>query len=164
MRNDYKIVDDYVTIYLNCKGSTVECLIDLEDLDKVAQYRWYGSKGKTGNIYAMTPGNQKIQMHRLLMGNPKGLIDHKDNNSLNNRRNNLRVTTSRINALNMRRSRANSGLRGVYWHEHSGKWHAQCSGVCLGYYTDKYEAGRAIVRYIMSIDSLSAPRVSIYLK
>jgi len=43
-------------------------------------------------------------MHRLLMGDPNGMvIDHKDRNGLNNRRENLRVCTHSENIRNSRR-------------------------------------------------------------
>jgi hypothetical protein len=49
------------------------------------------------------------------------VVDHIDNNPLNNHVDNLRVTSSRINAIN-RKNRGASQYPGVSWSSEKGKW------------------------------------------
>ena len=69
-------------------------------------------------------------LHREIMGNPVGMeVDHKNHDTLDNRRRNLRVCSRSQNQMNLLGPRINpkkgtikSGLRGVSWHKRSGKW------------------------------------------
>lgn len=60
----------------------------------------------------------KLYLHRVLLGitDPNIIVDHKDNNGLNNTRDNLRPTNKVGNALNMRVNiNKKSGLpKGIY--------------------------------------------------
>lgn len=59
-----------------------------------------------------------IILHKLIMGKPpKGLvIDHINQNTLDNRRCNLRFATKQINAINSnKKQKSISGYRGVYF-------------------------------------------------
>jgi len=57
---------------------------------------------------------------------PEHEVDHIDGNGLNNSWPNLRAVTGRENHRNKRKPANNtSGVVGVCWHEHSGKWLAQ---------------------------------------
>ena len=98
-------------------------IIDNKDLELVSQYKWYFM----GCGYAATrPWNKKtktystIYMHRLLMGNPKDKVDHINQNSLDNRRKNLRICSHAENIRNGKDRVNTTGRRGVYLH-HDGK-------------------------------------------
>jgi hypothetical protein len=77
-----------------------------------------------------------------MMGHwPVGVIDHCDGNPLNNRWKNLRDVTQRVNAQNRLMNANNkSGVRGVYWNNQIGKWHAQIAldrkKIHLGYFDE----------------------------
>lgn len=63
-----------------------------------------------------------IYMHRLIMNAPKGSkIDHKDRNSLNNQRSNLRFCTHSQNGKN-RKASGRSKYLGVSWSVKDKKW------------------------------------------
>lgn len=53
-------------------------------------------------------------MHRALLGNPSGVVDHIDGNTMNNTRANLRVVTHEENNRNNHVIRSASGYRGVF--------------------------------------------------
>ena len=92
-------------------------LIDDDDFEKIKYYSWYASYNtKLRGYYAMTRiKNKTIYMHRLIMGFPDNLdIDHINKNTLDNRKENLRVVTTRQNNFNQSIGKGNtSGLLGV---------------------------------------------------
>jgi hypothetical protein len=59
---------------------------------------------------------------------PTQLIDHKNQNKLDNRIDNLREATISQNRQNMTKYKSNtSGHKGVHWQKAARKWHAQIS-------------------------------------
>lgn len=95
-------------------------LVDDEDARLVEGLRWYLHSGG----YACGPGGT-VLMHRLIMGEPSGPVDHRDGNRLNNRRSNLRVTDYSLNAFNRSKvdKRSKSGVPGVHQRP-DGKFYA----------------------------------------
>lgn len=74
--------------------------------------------------------------------------DHENGVTLDNRRNNLRFATSSQNAMNRRKTSANSsGYKGVHWHKGHQKWCAQIKvngkSIHLGYFDTPEEAHAA---------------------
>lgn len=104
-------------------------IVDDEDFDRVAQYRWCYS----GNGYAVRGtylnGKRKLQlMHRFILGLEcdEKEVDHRSGNGLDNRRCNIRVGTKRQNAYNQTKKPCNtSGHKGVYLVKKSGMYAAQ---------------------------------------
>lgn len=98
--NDYKIIGDYVEIYIH------DCivLIDKEDLEKVKTRRWFISGKKVRYPYADFYKNNirnRVRLHNFLIGKQKDLVvDHINLNKFDNRKENLRFVTYRINGLN----------------------------------------------------------------
>jgi len=68
-----------------------------------------------------------VLMHRQLLNAPDGmLVDHKNGDTLDNRRSNLRLATRQQNNCNSSMQRRNtSGFKGVSWSTSSKKWKAQ---------------------------------------
>ena len=66
-------------------------------------------------------------MHRLIQGAPRGqAVDHKNGDSLDNRRSNLRPASHAQNMQNVGITKANtSGYKGVNWNSDASKWHAR---------------------------------------
>lgn len=103
-------------------------ILDNEDYQKVSAVGgWYvDSRG-----YAITDKriNGKriiIDMHRLIHIPKEGfIVDHINQNKLDNRKSNLRDATKSINALNSKIPVTNtSGFKGVSWSKVSRKWRA----------------------------------------
>jgi len=83
------------------------CVVSNEDYRILNKYSWYisrsaGNKRKLGEPYAATMINgKKTYMHRLIMGLPKKkIVDHINNQTLDNRRENLRIITQKQNMRN----------------------------------------------------------------
>lgn len=112
--------------------------VDSELYDTIAMYKWSYCRG-----YAVAEINGKsVRLHRLvaqLLGWPtENVIDHKDQDPLNNRASNLRVASTGENAINSGIQRRNtSGYRGVHWDKQKRKWSAQ-----IGVNGKQYHLGR----------------------
>lgn len=133
-------------------------LVDDEDYDTVAPYKWHADH----EGYACRKGPNPIKpgkittifMHRVLLGLAFGDLrkgDHKNGNRADNRRENLRIATDAQNCQNRKLGTNNtSGFKGVYLHKASGKWHAKIRANgkdrSLGYYHNAEEAHNAYQR------------------
>ena len=96
---------------------------DKEDYDLLKEYCWYQSDGYlVANDLKNNNPNKKISMHRLLMNFPTDMVvDHKDKNRFNNRKENLRVSTIAENSYNKSLNSLNkSGVTGVSYID--GRW------------------------------------------
>lgn len=126
-------------------------LVDMADYEAVSARTWRGKSDAWGNTYAISrePGGKDLRMHRLLAGAEKGqIVDHKDGNTLNNCRSNLRICTNAENVRNSKpyRSEAGRRLKGITQRP-SGKWRAQImferKKIVLGQFPDPESAARA---------------------
>lgn len=108
-------------------------IINDEDFDLIQNYSWIAQYVKHRNVYyavtALPVVNGKqpaISMHRLIMGAPKGvLVDHKNRNTLDNRKENLRLCNTFESARNKGVSKRNStGLKGVSFCPSRNKYQA----------------------------------------
>jgi hypothetical protein len=102
-------------------------LVDVADLPLVAGYTWKPSKsGERGLVYARAwIDGSLVRMHRLILGAlSRDLVDHKNGNTLDNRRENLRLTDHSGNAANRFARVSRTGFKGVYPMP-SGRFRAQ---------------------------------------
>lgn len=95
------------------------------------------------------PANSRVQMHREIMEAKSGQeVDHRNGNSLDNRRSNLRFCTKSQNAMNRPQRKDNSsGRTGVFWRKEQRRWMAIITAnkkrVHLGNFLSKQEAVKA---------------------
>ena len=95
---------------------------------------------KNGYV-AFKSGELKDQyLHRVIMNCPEGkVIDHKNHNPLDNRRENLRICSYRENSLNRGRPKNNTtGYKGV--HRYKDRYRAIVSGKSYGIFDTPKEA------------------------
>ena len=94
MKNSYKIKGNITEVYFRNKDGFF--LIDTDDLEKVSQYTWY----LNDNGYVCTTKN--AYCHHLIIGKPVGklVVDHKNRNRLDNRKDNLHFCTQSENNKN----------------------------------------------------------------
>lgn len=126
--NKINVLDDYCElIFTNTQNITFICKFDKQDLNLVRQYYW--NVCSSNGIYlrtTVTIDKKKLKvlwLHRLLMGNPENkIVDHINGDSLDNRRCNLRLVDTQINAWNRHSTKYNpSGIRGLYIKQYKGK-------------------------------------------
>ena len=96
--------------------------IDEEDYESVSRYTW--CIDSTGYPSTHSAG-ETIRLHYFLMRHPSIGLEwsHKDNDKLNNQRDNLQPATRVMNARN---SRSNSPYRGIY-NKKNGRFYVQLS-------------------------------------
>ncbi|MBN2020962.1 MAG: HNH endonuclease [Sedimentisphaerales bacterium] len=129
--------------------------VDQEDYRRFGKYNW-SVIGTGKNLYAVRhakvgPRQTKIvRLHREIMNAPKDkLVDHKYGDSLDNRKENLRLATHSQNQCNKRktRSKTSSKYRGAYFDKRRIRWqlYIRYNGkrVYLGSFKSEEEAGRA---------------------
>lgn len=123
-------------------------LVDDEDYPAIAGFKW--RRDRAGYIVRSVrrngvPGTE--YMHRRIMGEPDGLVDHANGDPSDNRRCNLRLADRQANAANMK-TQAACGLKGVTAHG-GGLWRARImvdgKQVCLGLHGTPEEAHVAYI-------------------
>ena len=94
---------------------------------------------------------KQVRLHRLITNAKKGeVVDHINGNPLDNRRENLRITTQEFNTKNAtKKNSATSKYKGVFRHKRKGyiRWKAQIQvnkhKRGLGYFLDEEAAAKA---------------------
>jgi hypothetical protein len=160
MKNKYEIRGDKVAIFLNRRdGLKLETFISLPDLEKVKSFdgKWYATTKKGLNGFYVNgifqDSLKTIYLHRLVLEAPKGYhVDHINHDTLDNTRNNLRIVSHAQNHQNRTHlhKRNTSGVRGVMWSTHAGKWKAsvRVAGVSKfeRFFDNKEDAVEAVER------------------
>ena len=98
--------NDYAEIIIEKDNTNLKIKIDKEDIDKVKQYRWCARYDKTIDGYYIEAwergkNRKRLKLHRFLTDCPKTMqVDHINRNTLDNRKENLRICTQAENAQN----------------------------------------------------------------
>jgi AP2 domain len=125
--NNIEIFETHAVMYIKSKGEIFEVLIDVEDIPKVQQFKWFILR-KPHTNYVVTKKAPTKRLHRYLLNceDESIIVDHKDRNGLNNQKLNLRETTQSINNRNANtRVSESSGVRGVRYDESRDRWVVQ---------------------------------------
>lgn len=131
-------------------------IVDYDDytLYKDVRFSMHFVKTPTTNLrYAQTSIDKKpIYLHQLIMGKApdKMVIDHIDNNGLNNKRSNLRLVTYSQNNQNRKKIKnTSSQYIGVHWHKNNKKWQVNSSNQFLGYFEDELDAAKTYDTFVL---------------
>lgn len=125
-------------------------LVDEDDAPMIQRYTWHIRSNK-GTFYANTNcwirgKSFGLSMHRLITGMRKGMIDHKNRNGLDNRKENLRFCSARENSYN--RVRKNQlGYRGVYKPANSSNFAMQIQANGKRYHKRGFKTAEEAARY-----------------
>lgn len=135
-----------IMLYDNDGCYTNKAIINAEDYEKVAKFKWYLNAGG----YAVSGNNPSIYLHRLIFGDiPNGYgIDHIDRDTLNSKMCNLRLATKIQNSANQKLHKRNtSGFKGVTYSKDHNKWYTSIyvkgEKKFIGYFQDSMEAAKA---------------------
>jgi hypothetical protein len=135
-------------------------VVDESDFAELSKHKWYARYSESSRSwYAFRSGyvngkRSTIQMARQILGLVHGdqrQPDHKNHDTLNNIRTNLRIATRKQNCRNRRRRTDNrSTYTGVSWNasvSKAGKWRVQIwvngTNKLVGHYDDPVEAAKA---------------------
>jgi hypothetical protein len=145
---------DYRRIYL---GEGEWTIVDADIYYRLGHYKWHieGNGRKMYAVRSVKTGpklTKLLGLHREIMNQPKGfLVDHRNNDSLDNRRSNLRIATRSQNCQNVgKRKNTSSRYKGArYKNDHSRRkrWQAIITvdgkKIHLGYFLTEIEAAHA---------------------
>lgn len=168
MKNKFETRGNITSIALKDRdGEILEAFIDTEDLPRVQCFTctWFARWSPNSMSYYVAGNSRKgngaastVTLQKYLLEPAKGIfIDHKDHDTLNNKRSNLRFVTNAENMQNRKGpTKGNiSGYRGVSWDKSTGKWMAYIrlnkKLTHLGRYTDRHEAGRVALNKRMEL-------------
>ena len=123
-------------------------IFDSDDFSKISGTMWYRSiQGTRGEVYIVDCRGDKL--HRFILNAPDGvLVDHRNLDTLDNRKHNLRACTHRENLCNRDlQSNNTSGVSGVSWKKNRRTWNARIKyygkEIHLGAYRSFKEAVQA---------------------
>ena len=138
LRNKFGIIVEYA-------------LVDADDFKKTIKQKWYFAKKKYANG---TVDNKTFRMHHYIFKKPKKnyMIDHINQDKLDNRKNNLREVTRSVNEHNKDKNnkfteKHTSIYKGVCFIKQIKKYSAECSTegkkINLGYFIEEKDAAIA---------------------
>lgn len=143
-------MNDYIEIFI----PKVRCgplILDFESYSMFKCRRW---SQVNGGYFITRHPEGTLYLHKCLFFESLGLfsgslVDHKNCNPLDNRRENLRISTKSLNSANMRKVNrsTSSNFKGVSWHIKAKKWAAYINKnrvrYHLGLFDSEIEAAKA---------------------
>lgn len=124
-------------------------IVDTADLLLLDGHKWFEFHNQHLTYAHSTKGGFGL-MHRLIMGLAPGdprRVDHRDGDGLNNRRENLRISTPSQNRANSRKLAPTASRYKGVTSGHNGKWRVfvgtRTNRKYLGQFDDEIEAARA---------------------
>lgn len=142
--NTYEHVDGCTILHLSKGDDHFEVKIDSSDVAKVIERSWRPLWN--GRVYYVVSGTECLYLHRFIIEPPAGMdVDHKNHDTLDCRRGNLRVATRSQNLHNKQhRPTETSPFKGV--RKANGKWQARLQidgkNISLGCFVSPVEAAR----------------------
>jgi hypothetical protein len=126
-------------------------IVDDEDYEHLRKFKWMalGNARKYAARTVRDPIQRAVFIHRIVMGNPDGMqVDHINGDTMDNRKENLRICTRQQNACNRKLNKNSaSGVKGVTWHKRDLVWVAhirvKTKGIHLGNFRNLDDARSA---------------------
>lgn len=148
MKTNYKIMDEHI---IATAANGLEFIVSLEDELLLRKHTWtVANVGGNMRVKTTLQGCKTLLIYRVIMEPEKGMVvDHINGDTLDNRRENLRVCTQGENLRNRTKlsSQNTSGVNGVCWVKKSKKYMAQIrfqyQNIYLGLFDTIEEAAEA---------------------
>ena len=156
-KNQIENRDNYAVLLISYKGEIKEVKISIEDIPKVSLIKWHIHRHKSSkreSVMGLERNNYKNRKHfllsRFLLNCPDDKeVDHINHDTLDNRRENLRIVTKFENQQNKRTS---GKYVGVVWDKSRNKWKATVEykkkRFNLGRFKTEEEAARVRIQFI----------------
>lgn len=123
LRRDYEEPEPVVGARWVQLGHARFALVSEEDFADVSQYKW--STPSLSDIPRATTERGWTALHHFICGHR--LVDHRNGDQLDNRRENLRFATQTLNTRNaakhLRNGKSSSQYKGVSWNTKRRKWY-----------------------------------------
>lgn len=137
--NLFVVQKEYSIMLVKHKDLILEVKIDTEDIEKIrevgAWHAIYDKTLQTPSYYICNRRGKTLKLHRLIMNCPRDkVIDHINHDTLDNRKQNLRICSRFENQQNLRSCK--SGHPGVYFKRTRGKWVGNISKNNKKYYKE----------------------------
>ena len=143
-------MEEFKILLRNRTGEIISySLVDKEDYEKIKNTKWHLYSWNLNNGYAQGHMNNKlILMHKYLMNDNEDLIDHINNNRLDNRLSNLRKSCDFLNNYNRTKTKnSSSKYFGVHYDKSRKKYMAQIikdgKHYSIGRFENEEEAAKA---------------------
>lgn len=119
--------------------------IDENDYEKISKYSWWLSN----NYIHGSVNNKKVRLSRFILNyTGNDVVDHINGNTLDNRKQNLRIITRKQNSMN-KKSRVNSTSKylGISYYKRINKWVSEIridgKKICIGQFINEIDAAKA---------------------
>lgn len=137
--NTYKLYKNYGVCTIIQKN--IDFIFDLDDYDKIKKYTW----NITDGYIVCNINRQTLFLGNFILQTTKG-VNYKNENKLDNRKYNLRLSTRAENIIATQKLKENntSGFIGVCWRKNENRWKSYISvngkQIHLGYFKNKEDA------------------------
>lgn len=155
--NVINIKDKYACLIIESSVYDVcEVLIDIDDIERVKEHCWHLVANSAGNLYAVSTYSKKNgykgYLHRFIVNCPANkFVDHKNGNTLDNRKCNLRICTPSENMKNTKmRSDNTSGYRYIHFNKQRKVWYVQIKRKRVGTFKNIDEAVKCRNEYLIA--------------
>jgi hypothetical protein len=153
----YKIIP----LFNRNKELVAETFVSNEDYERVMKYKWHCSSSllKSGNYYKYVSTSIKgktLRLSHLILGKPENgmVVDHINNNPLDNRRENLRFATRSQNSQNKTKiitETSTSKFLGVSFDKKNKIYTCSAKGKFLKNYKSEKEAAEMYDKYVLIV-------------
>jgi len=152
MKNKYIVNGKVTTIFIKQRSeNVVATVIDTEDLSRLIKNKYslcvrWDEKRKTYRVKVKTSIDgivKLVYLYRFLVNAPSDkMVDHKNHDTLDNRKSNLRLVNNQQNLQNRAGADCDSksGYRNVWWNTQQNKWSVSFSSKRKHYYCGSYES------------------------
>lgn len=158
IKNNEKYIFIKISKYDKNKLFIGNILVDIDDYENIRKYNWYISILDDGYERVLSNGNDKnlLILSHYICGKPTtgNIIDHLNNNSLDNRKKNLRDLSRPHNSQNREKiikETTTSKFIGVCFDKRYNKWMTQYSTKYLGLFKNEQEAAIMYDTYVLIV-------------